>query len=194
MRRVRTIAPALLGVFAAAGLGASEPPTVTYYDVHGDSLQDAGQWMDRHGPSGADGRRFHGYTRWAVSWRYQLQPSRDACTVALLETDLRVTMQLPRWHQPEGLPATAAREWDRYSAALRAHEDGHADIGAAVADAIGRELAAMRNTSGCPALAQEIDRRGMEILEDHRARELQYDATTGHGASQGARLRVDVSR
>ena len=184
----------LVVLLAPGGIAASGPLTIQYYDVHGDTLQDAGQWMNQHGPVGKDGRRFHGYTEWAVRWRYQLQPGRSACTVKSVETDLSVTMQLPQWHRPEGVSPTRAREWDRYMAALRAHEDGHADIGVAVADAIKRELPAMRSASGCPDLAKKLDRTAMAIVDEHKARELEYDASTRHGATQGARLQVDAPR
>ncbi|NLC59821.1 MAG: DUF922 domain-containing Zn-dependent protease [Gammaproteobacteria bacterium] len=193
-RRGTAITLALAAALGAAAPAASEPVTVDYYDVHGDTLLEVARWMDRNGPAGDDGRRFHGYTRWQVSWRYQFKPGRDACATAAVDIDLKVTMQLPRWRPPERVPAATVREWERYMVALRAHEDGHAAIGAAVAEAIRRELAAMRSPSGCAALAEAIERRASQILDDHKARELAYDASTDHGATQGARLRVGVFR
>lgn len=179
-----------LVLLAAPGAAAAEPE-VTWYEVHGDTLREVGEWMDRHGPASADGRRFHGYTEWAVSWRYRYRPGRTGCAVTALETDLAVTMQLPRWHPGADASPAAIGEWARYSAALRAHEDGHAEIGASAAGAIRQELSALRNASGCEALAKELDARGMAIIEEHQAREREYDASTRHGATQGARLQVD---
>lgn len=182
----------LAGLLAWTGIAASESPAIHYYDVHGDTLADAVQWMDLHGPSGADGRRFHGYTEWRLVWRYRYRPDRSGCAVDSVETELDVTMQLPRWHMPHDAPGAAVHEWERYSAALRAHEDGHAGIGAAAADALKRQLEALRSTT-CPALVAEVERVGTAILEQYRARELEYDASTGHGATQGARLQVDFT-
>ena len=184
----------LVALLAPAGVGASGPLEVTYYDVHGDTLQDIGSWMNQHGPAGADGRRFHGYTEWTVGWRFRLKPGRAGCAVESLETGFRATMQLPEWRRPDDASPMAVREWERYSAALRAHEDGHFQTGAAAREAIERELAAMRSTSGCPALAKELDARGMAIIGEHQAREREYDASTRHGATQGARLQVDGPR
>lgn len=180
----------LLVLLASPGAAASEPE-VTWYDVHGDTLREVGEWMDRHGPAGADGRRFHGYTEWAVSWRYRYRPGRTGCAVSALETDLTVTIRLPRWHPGEDASPAAIREWERYSAALRAHEAGHADIGVSAAEAIRQALSTLSSASGCEALAKELDDRGMAIIEEHQAREREYDTSTRHGATQGARLQVD---
>lgn len=188
---MRHAALCLLVLLALPDTAASVPPAITWYDVQGSTLHEVGEWMDRHGPAGADGRRFHGYTEWAVRWRYRYRPGRTGCAVTALETDLTVTMQLPRWLSRADASPAAIREWDRYSAALRAHEDGHAEIGASAAEAIRQSLSALRSASSCEALAKELDDRGMAIIEEHQAREREYDASTRHGATQGARLQVD---
>lgn len=123
-----------------------------------------------------------------MNWRYRYRPGLTGCAVTALETDLAVTMHLPRWHPGEDASPVAIREWDRYSVALRVHEDGHADIGAAAAAAIRQELSGLRHASGCAALVKELDDRGKAIIEEHQAREREYDASTRHGATQGARL------
>lgn|SRR5699024_4746083 len=178
----------LFAVLFTGGLRASESLEIEYYDVHGSTAQALREAMNRHGPAGEDGRRFHGYTKWHVRWNFQYRPRGASCEVMSVETSLDVIMTLPRWARPDGAPAQLEREWERYNAALRAHEDGHADLGAAAAREVQRRLSAMSGTSGCPALVDEMNRTGRAIIEEVRVRELEYDATTGHGATQGARF------
>ncbi|MGY1457865.1 MULTISPECIES: hypothetical protein [unclassified Luteimonas] len=37
-------------------------------------------------------------------------------------------------------------------------------------------------------LPEDINRKAQALIEEFRARELEYDATTAHGATQGARF------
>lgn len=178
----------LFALLSTGGLRASESLEIEYYDVRGGNVRELREAMHRHGPTGEDGRRFHGYTKWHVRWNFRYRPRGASCAVTSVETSLDVTMTLPRWTRPDGAPAELEREWERYSAALRAHEDGHADLGAAAAGEIQRRLSEMSGTSGCQALAEEMNRTGRAIIEEAKARELEYDATTGHGATQGARF------
>jgi len=185
---MRCAAIAVFALLLMGGVHASESLEIEYYEVHGNSAQEVREWMNRNGPVGKDGRRFHGYTKWHVRWNFRYRPRGASCEVTSVETSLDVIMTLPRWTRPAGAPAELEREWERYSAALRAHEDGHAGLGAAAAGEIQRRLSEMSGTSGCQALADDMNRTGRAILEEAKAREREYDATTGHGATQGARF------
>lgn len=187
-KRLTGAALALSALLFTGGLHASGSLEIEYYDVHGSSVQEVREAMNRNGPIGNDGRRFHGYTKWRVGWKFRYAPRGASCEPTSVETSLDVVMTLPRWTRPDDAPAELEREWERYSAALKAHEDGHAEFGAAAAGEIQRRLSEMSGRSGCRALAEEMNRAGRAIIEEARSRELEYDATTRHGATQGARF------
>lgn len=64
----------LLALLAPAGVGASGPLDVAYYDMHGAALQDIGKWMNQHGPAGAREREYDASTRHGATQGARLQP------------------------------------------------------------------------------------------------------------------------
>lgn len=161
---------------------------VQYYDVQGTTRQALRRSLAERGPIGDDGVRYHAYTRWFVRWNYRLASSAGGCRVDSLEVSLEATMILPRWSGSKDAPASLRRQWERYVAALRLHEEGHYAHGVAVGDEVRRRLAALGGTENCGRLRQRVDAEGEAVLEAYRKREREYDLHTGHGVTQGARI------
>lgn len=185
---MKRMAICLLAVLSWSEARASGPLEIVFYDVHGTDQRELRESMDSHGPVGVDGERHHGYTRWHVGWAFELVSSPSWCRVRSVETTLKVTMTLPRWNRPDEVPEDLEREWRRYSDALREHEEGHHEIAMSAADEVRRQLTGVSSTSGCQVLAEDLDRRAKAVIETFNARELEYDAATDHGSTQGARF------
>ncbi|MEZ0472981.1 DUF922 domain-containing Zn-dependent protease [Luteimonas salinilitoris] len=185
---MKHVAICLFALFFWNELRASEPLNVEFYEVRGNNARDLRKELGDHGPVGDDGSRHHGYTKWHVDWTFQLIPSGKLCAIGSVETKLEVTMTLPKWNKPEGLLEDLTREWERYSTALRLHEDGHYNIAVSAAQEIERRLSGLTGTAGCKTLAEDINSKARAVIEEFRAKDLGYDVATEHGATQGARF------
>jgi predicted secreted Zn-dependent protease len=91
---------------------------------------------------------------------------------------------------PKLLTATneAAAQFNSYFPALLAHEQGHKRIALDAANQVDRAIADLRPMTDCQALEQEANRTGLAVLESARRREVEYDAITKSGCTQGACL------
>ena len=78
--------------------------------------------------------------------------------------------------------------FDRYLRALSDHEQGHVQIGRDAAHAIDQGIRQMPAAPDCATLEREANALGHRLLQDHVTHEKQYDQSTRHGATQGARL------
>ena len=108
---MRCAAIAVFALLLMGGVHASESLEIEYYEVHGNSAQEVREWMDRNGPVGKDGRRFHGYTKWNVRWSFRYRPRGASCEATSVATSLDVIMTLPRWSRPDGAPAVTCWTW-----------------------------------------------------------------------------------
>ena len=137
-------------------------------------------------PIAVDGQRFHGYTRWNVRWTFRWwREASGRCAITEVTTRLHTEVQLPELQaaSPEQQAA-----FDRYLRALSDHEQGHVQIGRDAAQAIDQGIRQMPAAPDCATLEREANALGHRLLQDHVAREKQYDQSTRHGATQGARL------
>jgi predicted secreted Zn-dependent protease len=151
-----------------ASAEVSESIDFIYYDApvaSGQSLLDALNGASR---IRQNGRTYHGYTKWNVRW-----------------TTVASTITMPRIL---GGSASQKREFERFSAALKEHELGHAAIGREAADAIDRAIRALPDMQDCTALERAANSKGNELIREYQDKEKRYDADTRHGREQGAWL------
>lgn len=157
-----------------------------WYEVHQSAETPLLLALNAASPVKVGGRIFHGYTAWDIRWNFRWNTSAvGLCEIRSITTHLSVTMTLPRLASstPEG-----AAEFDRYFAALMAHEQGHRSIALEAARQVDRTIAGLRPMADCRQLEAEANAAGMAILEAAKRRELDYDVTTRQGCTQGACL------
>lgn len=170
-----------------------ETPHVIYYDVTGSSAHALRAQLDTLGPMHPiEQRRYDGATNWILRWSYRYESGRAGCGLRSFDVVLETKMTLPRWDAPGDAPASLRKDWERYSTALRHHEDGHAAIGEAAANAV-RVTFQKRLDDGsasldCGALSNELDALGNVAAKNGHEKDLAYDRTTAHGEAQGARF------
>ena len=156
------------------------------YAVQAEPNQSLREALNAATPILINGKRFHGYTRWYVRWQFQWAPDpQGRCRITQVNTRLTTEVQLPDLRR--GTEAQQAR-FDRYLPALSQHEQGHVQVGRDAAQAIDRAIADMPAASDCATLERNANTLGQALLQEHIEREKQFDVTTGHGATQGARL------
>ena len=157
-----------------------------FYDVRqsaGMSLLDA---LNATSPVREKGQTFHGHTAWEIRWNFRWQVSgAGLCEITSATTHVSVKMTLPRLVM--STKETNA-QFQNYYPALLAHEQGHGRNAIDAAHQIDRAIAGLRPMSDCQALEREANRTGLAMLNSARQRDIEYDAKTQHGCTQGACL------
>jgi predicted secreted Zn-dependent protease len=171
-----------------AGAAVHLTDRIEHYAIRGTTPPDLRREMSAKGPLGAGGRRFDGYTRWDVSWRYRYDKTSRGCSIASVTTTVKVTMTLPRWTNESSASDALRHQWARYLSALEQHEQGHRRHGIDAAAEIDSTIAAMPVAASCDALGGEANATGLRIVRRYNQRDLDYDRDTQHGATQGARF------
>ncbi|KAA3652463.1 MAG: DUF922 domain-containing protein [Proteobacteria bacterium] len=129
----------------------------------------------------------HSQTRWFIRWRTFWRADNGLCRMQRVSTEVDIEFTLP---DAIRLPRrTELRQrYAEYLAALRTHEQGHADLAVQAAREIEQALMAVPPHPDCDGLSAAANRRGNAIIDQTRARELAYDEATGRGRTQGASL------
>lgn len=157
--------------------------SVEYYYVNAIDERGLAQQLTTRGPMAPSGVRFHGYTFWKVSWRWDLVDS--VVEPESVRCELRARVVLPRWKPLR--PVSDRRlldRWRRFTYALARHEQRHLDN---VLDHYDEPCAQIRAAARrAPLSPREANHLGQLALDKLRAFDEQYDLMTNHGFSEGA--------
>ena len=145
--------------------------------LSGSSLSELGAQMSAQGPVDRDGQRHDGWTYGDVSYQFNV----GACRPERTETSIDLIVVLPDLASRDRLSASDKADWDRYFAALVAHEAQHVAIIERGAEWIGE---AMRAASSCDAAIAAGAQANARLQAAHKA----YDGRTDHGRLEGASL------
>ena len=195
-RRAFLAAPLPLAV-AATGAAADEPEPAAppesraspvphavredYYLIGGRNRREMEDSMKARGPA-----KFHAETTWHVDWASAVIIEPGGVRLRGFDVFVQIRHTLPRWDRPPVVGAATVRAWERYIARLTAHERGHARFGLDAAAEMLRDLSAAAASRAwaeptAEALADRLDAHCGRILENYRAKEVDYDRVTDHG-------------
>jgi predicted secreted Zn-dependent protease len=152
--------------------------TTNFYSVTGANFREIRQSIATSHPW-KDG--FDGDTQWRVQWSYQLTPTPNGCSCTSFRTTTTITTTLPRWTPPDEVMPEVKEQWTRYFTNLMQHEAGHARIGMVAAAEVDRQVRQNSTASDCESLGKAINERAERIVENHRAKDREYDQRTNHG-------------
>jgi predicted secreted Zn-dependent protease len=153
-----------------------QQPAPSYYDVEGNTLEEVGTAM---------GTEEWGQCQWDWS-QTSYRTTND--TVDRVNIVLILTITLPRWTGDgwrRASPAAKA-EWNRMLAALRTHENGHADIARSFVHQV------QEHPLNHPE--SEFQTLFTEGQNPHEDRQRAYDAETSHGETQGVSLDTSIDQ
>lgn len=150
------------------------------YTVHGATPREARDEMNRRRPVGSSGP-FDALTTWSVSWHYPHLQDHGSCRLGPPRVAVTITTTLPRWEE-----AGPNRDWQRYFAALREHERGHAQNARAAGQAVLETLRKVPPSRSCGELDEAATRESKDTLRSFNAEDAAYDHRTRHGETQGA--------
>jgi predicted secreted Zn-dependent protease len=153
--------------------------TMVYYAVGGTTAAQVRAQLSARAPRSPDGFRGDAFTRWQFRWSWPGYGS-SSCRLSKATVTLRVMVSFPRWTHPRAASAALATAWARYSRALARHEQGHVDYAVARYPAVVRAI--RHATCGT---ADAAARKQLNLIREH---DVAYDASTQHGATQGARF------
>ena len=171
---------------------AAEPivkRNVVHYEVDGATAQAIRAELSRLGPIGRiEKRRFDAHTLWNVKWTYRFRNVGQECAVARVTVSIDITMTVPRLKPNGPRPDEVTRAFEEFAKALLAHEEGHAENGIEAARRIEAAIRDMQPKPTCDALGRAANALGDDLIKEANRKDLDYDASTQHGRSQGARF------
>ncbi len=164
---------------------------VQYYTVHGATGAQVRRQIQQCAPrqNASDSvAEFTAQTGYFISWQYSYASRSDGtCVVTNAKVGLHVAMILPSLEPTAGASESFTTEWQKFATSLATHENGHVELDKQYARDM---LTDLQNfpAGNCDTIRQSIDaimQNGVVRLNIANER---YDATTAHGASQGAIL------
>jgi predicted secreted Zn-dependent protease len=184
---LRHLMPLCLALVAAAALATAAPAatprvahaTMRYYAVGGVTPAQIRARLNARAPASPDGFRGDANTRWTFHWSWPGYGT-SSCSLSQAKVTLQIVVSFPRWTHPKAASAATAADWARYTRALARHEQGHVDFAVAHYPAVVRAI----KGATC-ATAAAAAQRQLAVIQRH---DVTYDATTQHGATQGARF------
>jgi predicted secreted Zn-dependent protease len=162
--------------------------TVQYYEIGGRSVPTLWHNISLRGPRTAEAP-FAGHAKWDVRWSYDWRATASGCEVEAADASLSITYTLPKWSGRTEADLELRDKWDRFSLALRLHEEGHGANGRRAAERIRTGLRALDAQSTCDALSAAADALAQRVIEEEAENDRRYDDVTVHGLKQGVVLR-----
>jgi predicted secreted Zn-dependent protease len=190
-----------IGIFLSGNAAALEKCVgadgkVTYSDhgcaagakrsaVAGSASDEGVQWAyyDVSAPGG-----HVGHTDWYLTYTYRPRSAPGGCAVDSVTTKLDLKVRMPRWTPSSGASSDLQSRWGRYLSALHTHELGHVQNGRDFESAFKRTASAT-SAPDCGALDASLRSSFAALLRQANQRDVDYDAQTRHGATQGAYYR-----
>lgn len=154
---------------------------IEYFEVRGTTAADLREDLRRVGPVGENGVKAGAITKYRIAWKILVTFDDESCRAGDVTVDLEVTMQLPRWEQPAHASPEVVQIWDRISALIRRHEDGHHHIAIEAAREVRRELGKPVRAASCDALKAALDDTANAVLREYRRKQADYDQRTDFG-------------
>jgi len=180
-------APALVDLSVAHdGLTAivNEPYT---YTVSASSLTGLRSGIENCTARAQVAGSYHAITARQIVWSYAFSQAGSQCTLVNVRVGLNISQLLPDFTPKPGTSQSVIDAWNTYHTSLLTHENGHVDVAKRYAAELVDKLNSL-GTMDCGAI-QTIAKTTVDSeLKTLNATDTDYDASTGHGATQGAVL------
>ncbi|MDP2313624.1 MAG: DUF922 domain-containing protein [Pseudomonadota bacterium] len=150
---------------------------LTWFDLEGTDRIDLLESCLERCPRDEAGVTVASLTTWRLDWSWTPRPT-DTCEVAGANVDVAVTVELPRWAPPSEADPALVVEWGQWLTALERHEQGHVEV----AHVFAHDAEAVIADAGCAG----ADAAGTRLLAGLRQAQVDYDAETASGHTQGA--------
>jgi predicted secreted Zn-dependent protease len=154
------------------------------YTIYGNTAEQRSQQLQRCAPGG----EYAGAASYQITWQYAYAVRSDGlCQIVQPKIGLHLTMILPRWQAGNQASSQEQTAWNAYIAALTTHERGHYSISKQYAQIMLHDLQDL-SAQQCGNIQLSADTLLESRLAQLKTAQENYDATTNHGATQGAVL------
>jgi predicted secreted Zn-dependent protease len=157
------------------------------YAITGSTAEHLRAMIGGRGARRAEGR-FPGYTDWLIDWTCEPRRADDVTRPGRVAVLVSATMTLPAWTPPAWAAPELVASWRAYLEALELHERGHVDIAVAAGRRMLDGLQALPGFASADLLQEGARGVAERAIRAARRAELEYDAETRHGRTQGAVL------
>jgi len=151
---------------------AIDNATMIFYTVEGADENEIRANMNNTRPGDEDA-----YTKWDFQWNVP-DDRNGSCNLDGVTVDYTVTVTFPQWTPPADAPTQLIEKWNNYIDALAVHESGHVER---VVPNIPDLYNAIK-ASTCDS----YNEAAQAWLDTINQSNVDYDAETNHGATQGA--------
>lgn len=155
-----------------------------HYMVYGNNYQSVSKSLKRNRPDG-----YNSMNEWHISWQYDFKIKDDQCHMVQPKVKRKVIFILPKLAVGQPLSQSFQKEWQRFSAALIAHQMGHAKFADQAMLAIQAAFDHFPAEKTCQQVKEKANQLARTIIDDYKVKEKAYDKETGSGFTQGAVLR-----
>ena len=162
--------------------------TIEYYEIGGRSVPTLWHNISLRGPRTGE-TPWAGHAKWDVRWTYDWRATSAGCEVEAAGASLAITYTLPKWSGRNEADIELRDKWDRFSLALKVHEEGHGANGRRAAERIRAALRSLDAKPTCDALADAAHAIAQSVLAEEAENDRLYDSLTVHGLKQGVVLR-----
>lgn len=130
---------------------------------------------------------YHAITSRQIAWSYAFSQNSMQCTITNVRVGLHVTQLLPEFSPEPGTSQSVIDTWNTYHTNLVTHENGHVMAAKRYAAELLDRLNSL-GTNDCATIKAQAKATVEIELNALNASDTDYDASTGHGATQGAVL------
>ena len=192
MRGSLVIALMLLPGLAPAAGEALTAVREQHYAVHGQAIREIQASMLNSAPVSQDANRYSGKASSAYSADIQMRPlPGGGCVMENAQVRLESVVTLPQL-MPAARSVAVDAEWQRFYAALRAHEYQHVQNGQAVARAVQHWLNSVESRLPCEQALSRVKSAVQAAFMQLDEHEKEVDRLSGHGEAQGVALDLRV--
>jgi predicted secreted Zn-dependent protease len=136
-------------------------------------------------PNEVDGR-YYARTDWFISAQWDYRPTARGCEVDIGSVTLAMTMTLPMLSSSTGVPPDLLNRWTTFISNTITHETGHVKLSEQGARAYQHDLGNFTPAADCMTIKPELSDLFTHASSAIRKSNVDYDAQTNHGETQGA--------
>ena len=163
---------------------------ISYYKVYGKTPNEISNQIYSCTPVTSNGKKFAASTNYAINWSILYSPvknSQSHCRVISAGVGLSISKVFPAWEATTNTSASTKNTWNAFIANLKQHENEHQAINQMYATKLLNELNKLAPTN-CNTISDVAKVKAQSVIASLDAANIRLDATTDHGATDGAKL------
>ncbi len=164
-----------------------------YYHIFPKSLGDLKKELNNNSPIKVNNIIYFGQTHWLVKWNFKWRQQSGICTITSVDTTVNAVFTMPAIPREHITGVDVRRAFSNFSEVLMKHENEHFKSGLNAAQEIELRLIENKNFENCKDLEFWANDKAKKIIEKFNKRDLEYDKTTNHGETEGAKIEKFIS-